>query len=169
MRRAQAALEYVVTYGWGFLVVLILVGVIAYFGLLSPSRYVPERCEFGMQLQCVDYTLMSNGTSPYVQLQFRNNFADDINITGIYTLGAKADIKETIAYPVAANNQINISRGKSSLIIAVSISNPSVKPYMVQGDRVSIPLRIEFWRDGKSMTATAPLHNITGELFAKVQ
>ena len=63
-RKAQAALEYLVTYGWGFLVILVVVGALAYFGLLSPSRYVPTKCEFGAQLECVDYKLQSAAGLP---------------------------------------------------------------------------------------------------------
>lgn len=43
-KRAQAALEFLMTYGWAILVVLAAIGALAYFGVLSPSNFVPERC-----------------------------------------------------------------------------------------------------------------------------
>ena len=38
MRKAQAALEFLTTYGWAFIVILIMIGALAYFGVLNPSR-----------------------------------------------------------------------------------------------------------------------------------
>ncbi len=43
-KRAQAALEFLMTYGWAILVVLAAIGALAYFGVLSPTNFVPERC-----------------------------------------------------------------------------------------------------------------------------
>ena len=40
MRRGQAALEFLTTYGWAFLVILVMIGALAYFGVLDPERFV---------------------------------------------------------------------------------------------------------------------------------
>ncbi len=58
--KAQAALEFLTTYGWAFLVILIMIGTLAYFGVLSPSKVLPNRCTFGAEFQCVDYVIASN-------------------------------------------------------------------------------------------------------------
>ena len=44
MKKAQSALEFLTTYGWAFLVILIMIGALAYFGVLDPSRFLPEKC-----------------------------------------------------------------------------------------------------------------------------
>jgi len=36
-RKGQAAMEFLMTYGWAILVVLVVIGALAYFGVLSPS------------------------------------------------------------------------------------------------------------------------------------
>lgn len=86
MRRAQAGLEYLVTYGWAFLVILVAVGALAYFGVINPSKWVPERCDFGQQLECVDHSMEQDYKSArggIVRLYMRNNFGKDITITGV--------------------------------------------------------------------------------------
>ena len=50
--KGQGALEFLMTYGWAFLVILIMIGALAYFGILNPSRFLPDRCDFGTQIQC---------------------------------------------------------------------------------------------------------------------
>ncbi|MGV8141154.1 MAG: hypothetical protein ACP5NW_01790 [Candidatus Woesearchaeota archaeon] len=42
--RGQAALEFMMTYGWAILVVLAAIGALSYFGILSPSRFTPDTC-----------------------------------------------------------------------------------------------------------------------------
>lgn len=41
-KKAQSALEFLTTYGWAFLVILIMIGALAYFGVLDPNRFLPE-------------------------------------------------------------------------------------------------------------------------------
>lgn len=43
-KKAQAALEFLMTYGWAILVVLAAIGALAYFGVLSPSNFLPDQC-----------------------------------------------------------------------------------------------------------------------------
>jgi hypothetical protein len=42
-RKAQAALEFLMTYGWAFMVILIMIAALAYFGVLNPDRILPDR------------------------------------------------------------------------------------------------------------------------------
>lgn len=50
--KSQAALEFLTTYAWAFLVIIIMIGALAYFGVLSPSKLLPDRCNFGNEIGC---------------------------------------------------------------------------------------------------------------------
>jgi len=52
--KSQAALEFLTTYAWAFLVIIITIAALAYFGVLSPSKLLPERCNFGPEFQCIN-------------------------------------------------------------------------------------------------------------------
>jgi hypothetical protein len=52
-KKAQSALEFLMTYGWAILVILAAVGALAYFGVLDPGRYVPDRCISSIGLTCL--------------------------------------------------------------------------------------------------------------------
>ena len=54
-KRAQAAMEFLMTYGWALLVVLIAIGALAFFGVLNPSRFLPETCTLGPGFACADF------------------------------------------------------------------------------------------------------------------
>ena len=52
-KRAQAALEFLMTYGWAILVVLAAIGALAYFGVLNPSNFLPSKCVASPGIGCV--------------------------------------------------------------------------------------------------------------------
>jgi len=78
--KAQAALEFLTTYGWAFLVILIMIGALAYFGVLSPSKILPNRCNMGAEFQCLDYAIsLSAGT---FRLRLKSNVGEPIDVSG---------------------------------------------------------------------------------------
>ena len=50
--KGQAALEFLMTYGWAMLVVLAAVGALAYMGVLSPQKYVNNKCTSSVGISC---------------------------------------------------------------------------------------------------------------------
>jgi hypothetical protein len=79
-KKGQAALEFLTTYGWAFLVILVMIGALAYFGVLDPTRYLPQRCQFGAEMHCDRFALDSNGTANF---ELRNALPTDVFISTI--------------------------------------------------------------------------------------
>lgn len=73
MKRAQAAMEFLMTYGWAILVVLVVIGALAYFGVLNPQNLLPERCELQQGFYCKDYRVVAvTGTTDWINFTFQN-------------------------------------------------------------------------------------------------
>ncbi len=92
--KAQAAMEFLMTYGWAILVVLIVIGALAYFGVLNPQRLLPERCIFQTGINCRDHlaSLTAFGGNPGIQLRILNGLGRDIRITnGSIATGAQGN------------------------------------------------------------------------------
>ncbi|MFT4304062.1 MAG: hypothetical protein ACMXYG_05825 [Candidatus Woesearchaeota archaeon] len=68
MKKGQAAMEFLMTYGWALLVVVIAIAALAFFGLLNPSRFLPPKCDLSAGISCVDYSAVS-GTVPMSTLE----------------------------------------------------------------------------------------------------
>ena len=79
--KSQAALEFLTTYGWAFLVILIMIGTLAYFGILNPSKILPNRCNFGAEFQCLDYQISS--TTGTFKLRLKNNAGEPIDVSSM--------------------------------------------------------------------------------------
>lgn len=78
-RRAQAAMEFLMTYGWAVLVVLLAIGALAYFGVLSPQKLLPERTTFSAPLPNLDNAVIDAGENS-VEIAFKNNKGVSITI-----------------------------------------------------------------------------------------
>ena len=81
--KSQAALEFLTTYGWAFLVIILMIGTLAYFGILNPAKILPGKCNMGAEFQCLDYQISETGASPnpQVKLRIRNNVGTPIDMT----------------------------------------------------------------------------------------
>ncbi len=67
MKKGQAAMEFLMTYGWAILVVLVAIGALAYFGVLNPSRFLPSSCTVAPGIGCDETKIVSGaGTSTVV-------------------------------------------------------------------------------------------------------
>ena len=82
MAKAQAALEFLMTYGWAVLIVLGAVAALAYFGVFDPGRFLPETCTFPAGFSCIDKPLISDANNRF-DIAIRNNNGYRVNITGV--------------------------------------------------------------------------------------
>ncbi|MBW3019797.1 hypothetical protein KY334_00740 [Candidatus Woesearchaeota archaeon] len=88
MKKGQAATEFLMTYGWALLVVLIAISTLAYFGVLSPGRFLPEKCTVDPGFACLDWSVTSTTT----QLVLKNGAGEDLtNVTVTLTDGASCN------------------------------------------------------------------------------
>ena len=71
-KKGQAAMEFLMTYGWAIVVVLAAIGALAYFGVLSPQKLLPDRTTFTAPLPNVDNAVIPLSTHT-VQVAFKNN------------------------------------------------------------------------------------------------
>ena len=78
-KKAQAAMEFLMTYGWAILVVLAAIGALAYFGVLKPQAFLPEQCILVPGVACLDFKVTSNETTLFLS----NSLGRDIQITNL--------------------------------------------------------------------------------------
>ena len=88
MKKAQAAMEFLMTYGWAILVVLLAIAALAYFGVLNPGKYLPSSCTLGTGLSCNDFKVEANN----VTLVITNGMGEDLNPFTITIGGACASV-----------------------------------------------------------------------------
>ncbi len=79
MKKSQAALEFIMTYGWAILVVLVAIGALAYFGVLSPDKFLPNKCTLQSGIACIDH----KATATQLQIVVKNSLGYDVTIDAV--------------------------------------------------------------------------------------
>ena len=69
--KAQAAIEYLLTYGWALLVIAIIASLL-YLFITSPPSITPSSCAFSASVYCQDIIFSSNSVSSSVALFLTN-------------------------------------------------------------------------------------------------
>lgn len=149
-KKGQAAMEFLMTYGWALLVVLIAIAALAFFGLLNPSRFLPEKCEIAPGLTCMDFTANSENLTILLNNGLGTRLQDlTINATNCNTVGGN------ISSPA------NISEGQT---VKFEFGCEDVSTY--SGTRFKSDLEIDYTTviEGNSLT-----HSKTGFLVVEVQ
>jgi hypothetical protein len=78
--KGQTAVEYLMTYGWAILIILIVAGVLAYYGIFAPAGFLGPSSKGFTQVSVLQpWDLNAAGT---LQLQIENRVGQDISLTG---------------------------------------------------------------------------------------
>lgn len=82
MKKGQAAMEFLMTYGWAILVVLVAIGALAYFGVLSPEKFLPDKCivSTGSGIFCQEFNAIA-GTG--VTLRLKNIMTESMWVDSV--------------------------------------------------------------------------------------
>jgi len=79
-RKAQSAMEYLMTYGWAILIIVVVLAAIAEMGLFNPSTYAQSICDLPANLFCKSFSLTTSGV---LTVTIENTMQDPINITAV--------------------------------------------------------------------------------------
>lgn len=163
MRKAQAALEFLTTYGWAFIVILVMIGALAYFGVLNPSKVTPNRCLVEAGIECKEYRM----TQDTVNIVLNNRKGSGMIISG---MTATSDVGtpgactvNTIAVtpgPPAVTTTI-LPEGTITIACTDAINHPFASSV---GNKVKVDFTITYTAPGGTLSQVAG-----GSVYTQVQ
>lgn len=114
MRKAQAGLDFLMTYGWALLLIVLVVGALFALGIFDLGSFTGSKASGFAQVGVVGWQLTSAGA---FTMQFENHAGTNINVTEINaTLGT-----QSLNY----STEFTLDNGQQSSSIAVgTFSNP---------------------------------------------
>lgn len=84
--KGQIALEYLVTYGWAFLVIFAVIAIMFATGLFSPNAYSTQECAFQPDIPCTSFIFyQTNAGSSQSTITYRlaNGLGYKMNVTQV--------------------------------------------------------------------------------------
>ena len=155
IKRGQAALEFLTTYGWAFLVILIMIGALAYFGILKPSKLLPDRCNFGPEVNCLDFQI--SATANKIKIRLKNNAGDAVTISAMTTTTEAATALACTA-PIIAGVW---APGEIRDFTFTACNSAAVG--FVTGEKAKVAFKVSYYtvKSGSNYG-----HDLNGEIFA---
>lgn len=71
-RKGQAAAEYLVTYGWALLLLVVVIAIILSTGVFNPSAFVGEECAIQPDIPCTGFQLYQDGGNTVLLMRVEN-------------------------------------------------------------------------------------------------
>ena len=162
-KRGQAALEFLMTYAWAILVVIIIIGALAYFGVLNPDTLVPDKCTFSTGLACKDfaYTYNEGANTGTITLRLTNGLGQTIQISQLnFTSEQITGGDDPVQCGEEYATPITIENGNTE---TVSVANKNGCYPLDLGRKLRLKGQLLY-----RYTAVGSLpHTVEGELFTK--
>ena len=152
--KAQAALEFLTTYGWAFLIILVMIGTLAYFGVLNPSRILPNRCTFSSEFSCSDHLLKVNE----VRVKLKNSLGEPIELTSV---SLTKDDGTAISCTAPA-----LGTWKAGEVKELAWTSCAAPTGLIQGNKGKVLLSLKYYSSASTSVYTKESQ---GEVYSTVQ
>jgi len=136
-------MEFLMTYGWAILAAVIAIGVLAYFGVFSPGKYVSGTSVFNSPFYANAYNIKA---SSGVTLELRNNGGEDYVIQSLTVAGCGTN-----------DTPISIAVGNSAAIVV------TCTPALTNGNTFKGDVTVVYRKTGSSVDLI-----LTGTVAGKV-
>ncbi|MEK6895223.1 MAG: hypothetical protein AABX48_01765 [Nanoarchaeota archaeon] len=134
-KRAQAAMEFLMTYGWAILAAIIAIGVLAYFGVFTPGKYIPTATVLNPPFTGVGAVASAaNGIS----IEIKNGLGETVNITSVAVSGC------------GTNSATGSITAGSSSVRTIACS-----PALAEGNTFKGDVTITYLKSGSSLQLTS--------------
>jgi hypothetical protein len=142
-KKSQAAMEFLMTYGWAILVVLVAVGALSYFGVLSPDKFLPSRCSLPAGISCNDHKAVASDSE--IRVVLRNGLGFD-------TTGVTAAVSGC-----TTSSSTTLNNGDQKTLTATSCS-------LTGGSKFSGDLNVTYTNSDSGLS-----HTVQGSITTRVQ
>lgn len=165
-RKGQAAMEYIMTYGWALVALVAVIGAILATGAFNPSYLISEECTLQPDLGCTAHLLYKDGAGDYT-LMFRvsNGLGYDILLGDVLVTTSSGD--EYTAYTSDLSGDL-LEQGTSAVITmkldGLEKSRGEIERMKVSVSYVSCAPEVNYECD-----SSGPEHTVSGRIVARIE
>jgi len=155
-RKGQAAIEFLVTYGWAIMAAMMVIGALTYFGITNPATSLPDKCVFSNAFACKDFRI----TNTTVQLKLINTAGQTIYGTGpTNVINASLTDSTTSTCTISSAPQYLDPEAE----LNIQCNNPPGYPFNAN-EKAKVKLTIQYAKNPSGYTQIS-----LGEVYSTVQ
>ena len=151
--KSQAALEFLTTYAWAFLVMMITIGALYYFGIFDFAKFLSQNCSFPSQFECIDFSFIGDE----VKLRLVNNLGEEINVNSITITNEAVD-------PLSCTSPLAFAGWQPGDEKDLTFSGCTDGVFIV-GERTEAKITLKYCAPA---TTGCPEHTVNGKITAVV-
>ncbi|MFP4118976.1 MAG: hypothetical protein ACLFTH_02890 [Candidatus Woesearchaeota archaeon] len=126
-RKAQAAVEFLMTYGWAILAMGVVIGALSQFGFFDFQNNVPNQCKLGSEFIC-DVASLDESGDLYLEFTAANKPLNVSKIRCEYDDGTTTE---------SEYDDMILSPGKNSVVLACE---PSPAPEISEKEKIVLKI-----------------------------
>ena len=155
-KRGQAALEFLMTYGWAFLVMIAVIAGIVALDPLGAAQTSINTCQIGGALSCGSDALVLSADSNTLEVRFENAGRESITVENMTISNSAGDTPDTnsTSYTIAPGETRDVDFGDP---------NSTVGGSLVSGDQYTFELSAVVYNTRVGDSYSRPL---TGQIRA---
>lgn len=115
LMKGQAAIEYLMTYGWAIFALAIVIGILLFSGILTPNYLISEECNLGSNIICPSeqFAIENKGDATDLKVTIQNGFPYKIKINelAVYSMQDK-DVKFVLGGATLESGDSHVFSGK---------------------------------------------------------
>jgi hypothetical protein len=164
-------MEFLMTYGWAILVVLVVIGVLAYFGIFDPDVLLPEKCAVQQGINCNDYRIVNDVIADRIDITLANGMGETILIGSIQAT-SRRDAEISCSYDAIAasdswggKNGKVLNDGRTATFSLTCTPSDSFNDLRLSGKN-SFDLEVNWFKPVSSESNT---HAAKGEILASIE
>ena len=174
--RGQAALEFLSTYGFAFLIILVMIGALSAFGVLNPSQLLPQRCLVGAEFGCPggNYQLDASGSDVVLRVALINNLGNSLSFsTQEDTWSVSSPFHESATCTFEPDGGASVTGGGTSAdtdliaggeVMEIECTLTDGTGFPSTGNKVGINFNFQYQTLGSRYPS-----RVDGEVFATIQ
>ncbi len=153
-KKSQASLEFLTTYVWALLSILVTLAALYYFGVFDFSKYLPEKCIFTSQMECLAF-VMEPGE---IRIKLVNNLGETITVE-------EMTVTDNSESPLSCTVRPTKTGWLSGDEWDLSLTGCSGGGY-ISKERTEAKITLKYFAED---TPTHPRHTVTGRLQGRVK
>lgn len=166
-KKGQAAAEYLVTYGWALLLLVVVIAIILSTGVFNPSAFVGEECVIQPDIPCTGFQLYQSGSSTVLLLKVENRLGYTMLLDGAsVTTNDVGEAGEKVWE--GRIDQGELGQGENTTIRFTFTGNKQPSPDAIERMHVALKYYSCAREVNPDCDASGNAHTVTGRITTRV-
>ncbi len=163
-------MEYLMTYGWALVALVIIIAALMATGVFNPSYMVSEECSFQPDLSCGSYVLYNQGDQTFLKFRVDNGLGYDIKIVNTNAdIVVKTQGSNAVDWDLTEVSPALIEQGKNATVtLRYTGAHPPLK-----GDLMRMTVQLTYLSCAPEVNPdcaeNTPTHTISGRIVARAE